>query len=32
MVNISHRCEDESIDELAKFLGVGQQVADMTAK
>lgn len=27
-----HRCEDESIDELANFLGVGQQVADMTAK
>lgn len=24
-------CEDESIDELAEFLGVGQQVADMTA-
>lgn len=24
-------CEDESIDELAQFLGVGQQVADMTA-
>ncbi|KAL0036145.1 hypothetical protein WJX79_005418 [Trebouxia sp. C0005] len=24
-------CEDESIDELANFLGVGQQVADMTA-
>jgi len=29
---MSHRCEDESIDELANFLGVGQQVADMTAK
>lgn len=27
-----YRCEDESIDELANFLGVGQQVADMTAK
>ena len=26
------RCEDESIDELAEFLGVGQQVAEMTAK
>ena len=27
-----HRCEDESIDELAAFLGVGEEVAAMTAK
>ena len=25
-------CEDESIDELAAFLGVGEQVAALTAK
>ena len=25
-------CEDESIDEIAAFLGVGDQVAAMTAK
>ena len=26
------RCEDESIDELAAFLGVGDEVAAMTAR
>ena len=30
--NVMHRCEDESIDELAAFLGVGEEVAAMTAK
>ena len=28
----AHRCEDESIDELAAFLGVGEEVAAMTTK
>ena len=27
-----HRCEDESIDEIAAFLGVGEQVAALTAR
>ena len=26
------RCQDESIDELAAYLGVGEAVAAMTAK
>lgn len=25
-------CADESIDEIAAFLGVGEQVAELTAK
>ena len=29
---LAHRCADESIDELAAYLGVGAQVAAMTAR
>lgn len=30
--NLPRRCEDESIDEIAAFLGVGEQVAALTAR
>jgi hypothetical protein len=30
--NLSCSCSDESIDEIAAFLGVGDQVAALTAK
>lgn len=29
---LPYRCEDESIDEIAAFLGVGEQVAALTAR
>lgn len=32
LINTMHSCEDESIDEIAAFLGVGDEVAAMTAR
>jgi len=32
MVWIQRSCEDESIDELAAYMGVGEEVAAMTAR